>query len=70
MGKMAVRLKEVVYTLSPFEQKVMPGLFKDFPSYVSKKVSENWFSSLFLSVPLVGTVVCVPKSGTFACFFE
>ena len=55
MGKAPVRLKEVVYTLSPFEQSIMPGLFKDFPQYVSKKVSENWFSSLFLTVPVFGT---------------
>lgn len=33
-----VRLREVVYTLSPFEQDVMSGLFKDIP----KKVSKYW----------------------------
>lgn len=31
MGKVPVRLKEVVYTLSPFEQSVMSGLWKDMP---------------------------------------
>lgn len=31
MGKVPVRLKEVVYTLSPFEQNVMSGLWKDLP---------------------------------------
>jgi hypothetical protein len=31
MGKVPVRLKEVVYTLSPFEQSVMSGLWKDLP---------------------------------------
>lgn len=31
MGKVPIRLKEVVYTLSPFEQSVMSGLWKDLP---------------------------------------
>ncbi len=31
MGKAPIRLKEVVYTLSPFEQSVMSGLWKDLP---------------------------------------
>lgn len=31
MGKVPIRLKEVVYTLSPFEQNVMGGLWKDLP---------------------------------------
>lgn len=31
MGKVPIRLKEVVYTLSPFEQSVMNGLWKDLP---------------------------------------
>jgi hypothetical protein len=31
MGKTPVRLKEVVYTLSPFQQSVMSGLWKDLP---------------------------------------
>ena len=31
MGKVPIRLKEVVYTLSPFEQSVMGGLWKDLP---------------------------------------
>lgn len=36
-----VRLKEVVYTLSPFEQNVMGGLFKDVP-YKMKKYWNLW----------------------------
>lgn len=36
-----VRLKEVVYTLSPFEQNVMGGLFKDAP-YKMKKYWNLW----------------------------
>lgn len=31
MGKTPIRLKEVVYTLSSFEQSVMSGLWKDLP---------------------------------------
>lgn len=31
MGKVPIRLKEVVYTLSPFQQSVMNGLWKDLP---------------------------------------
>ena len=31
MGKTPIRLKEVVYTLSSFEQGVMGGLWKDLP---------------------------------------
>ena len=31
MGKVPVRLREVMYTLSPFEQSVMSGLWKDLP---------------------------------------
>ena len=47
MGKVPVRLKEVVYTLSPFQQSVMSGLWKDMPHktahYMSKvrKKSRN-----------------------------
>ena len=41
MGKMVPnRLKEVVYTLSPFETSVMSGLWKDLPSKIQRKVSE------------------------------
>lgn len=42
MGKVPVRLREVVYTLSPFEQSVMSGLWKDLPhkaSHHAKTVS-------------------------------
>jgi len=41
MGKqLPSRLKEVVYTLSPFETTVMSGLWKDLPAKLHKKVSE------------------------------
>ena len=43
MGKQQVgtRLKEVVYTLSPFEQNVMAGLFKDIPHKVMHHLKQN-----------------------------
>ena len=40
MGKLPVRLKEVVYTVSPFEVSVLSGLWKDLPAKISKKVKE------------------------------
>lgn len=40
MGKVPVRLKEVVYTVSPFEVTILNGLFKDFPKKVQKNLSE------------------------------
>ena len=43
MGKQQVstRLKEVVYTLSPFEQNVMKGLFTDIPHKVMHHLKQN-----------------------------
>ncbi|OMO66708.1 Cytochrome b-c1 complex subunit 8 [Corchorus capsularis] len=55
MGKQPVRMKAVVYALSPFQQKVMSGLWNDFTGKISHKVSENWISATLLLVPLVGT---------------
>ena len=40
MGKLPVRLREVVYTVSPFEVSVLSGLWKDMPNKISKKVKE------------------------------
>jgi hypothetical protein len=54
MGKQPVKLKAVVYALSPFQQKVMPGLLKDLPGKIHHKVSENWISATLLLAPLVG----------------
>ncbi|KAI3450207.1 hypothetical protein Pfo_006872 [Paulownia fortunei] len=55
MGKQPVRMKAVVYALSPFQQKVMPGLWKDFPEKIAHKISDNWISATLLLGPLVGT---------------
>ncbi|KAK1288599.1 hypothetical protein QJS10_CPB19g00469 [Acorus calamus] len=59
MGKNPVRMKAVVYTLSPFQQKVMSGLWKDIPGKIHQKVSENWISATLLLGPLVGTYTYV-----------
>lgn len=40
MGKVPIRLREVVYTLSPFEQTVMNGVFKDVPAKLHRKFAE------------------------------
>ncbi|XP_057789680.1 cytochrome b-c1 complex subunit 8-like [Salvia miltiorrhiza] len=55
MGKIAVKMKSVTYALSPFQQKVMPGLWKDLPDKISHKIFENWISATLLLGPLVGT---------------
>ncbi|KAG0495389.1 hypothetical protein HPP92_000080 [Vanilla planifolia] len=59
MGKIPVKMKAVVYALSPYQQKVMPGLWKDLPGKLSHKVSENWFNAVLLLGPLVGTYTYV-----------
>lgn len=40
MGRVPVRLREVVYTVSPFEVTILNGLFKDFPAKVQKNLRE------------------------------
>ena len=62
MGKMPVRMKAVVYALSPFQQQVMPGLWKDITTKIHHKVSENWISATLLITPVVGTYQYVPPS--------
>ncbi|RYR27551.1 hypothetical protein Ahy_B01g051572 isoform A [Arachis hypogaea] len=54
MGKGFVPMKAVTYGLSPFHQKIMPGLWKDLPTKIHHKVSENWISATLLLGPLVG----------------
>lgn len=43
MGKIPVRLKEVTYTISPFEVSVLSGLFKDLPSKIHHKFQQVWY---------------------------
>ena len=52
-------MKAVVYALSPFQQKVMSGLWKDIPGKMQQKVSENWLNALLFITPLVGTYTYV-----------
>ncbi|XP_039019784.1 cytochrome b-c1 complex subunit 8-like [Hibiscus syriacus] len=59
MGKQPVKMRAVVYALSPFQQKIMSGLWKDLPGKISHKVSENWISATLLLAPLVGTYMYV-----------
>lgn len=53
------RLKEVVYSLGTYNQTIMSGLWADLPYKISKKVKENWLSTLCLVGPVVGTYTCV-----------
>jgi hypothetical protein len=50
-----IPLKAVIYSLSPFEQKIMSGLWKDLPHKVEKKISDNWLNAVFFLTPLIGT---------------
>ncbi|KAL6294500.1 hypothetical protein ACE6H2_002642 [Prunus campanulata] len=61
MGKHPVQMRAVVYSLSPFQQKVMPGLWKDFTGKIHHKVSENWLSATLLLAPLVATYTYVQQ---------
>jgi hypothetical protein len=55
-GKMvAVRLREVAYTLSPMHQNVMDGLWKDAAVKLRKRVADNWTSALTLVVRVAST---------------
>ncbi|KAH8940067.1 hypothetical protein BDL97_11G107900 [Sphagnum fallax] len=51
----AVRLREVAYTLSPMHQNVMNGLWKDAAIKLRKRVADNWTSALTLVVPVAST---------------
>ncbi|KAL0909825.1 hypothetical protein M5K25_020725 [Dendrobium thyrsiflorum] len=68
MGKTPVRMKAVVYSLSPFQQKVMPGLWKDLTTKIHHKVSDNWLSATLLLGPLIGTYSCSISCLSFALF--
>lgn len=62
MGKIsAFKLKEVVYTLSPFEVKVMKSLWSEFTLKTEKRIKENWVSFLTVTVPVVGTYAYAEK---------
>ncbi|KAJ7564976.1 hypothetical protein O6H91_02G042700 [Diphasiastrum complanatum] len=56
MGKVPVRLKEVVYQVSPFELSVMDGLWKDLPHKIQDKISRSWLNFLVFAVPVASTM--------------
>ncbi|KAG6549857.1 hypothetical protein Mapa_008839 [Marchantia paleacea] len=56
MGKVSgYKLKEVVYTLSPFEHKIMTTFWSQFVYKTKKRISENWVNTLTLVCPVTGT---------------
>ncbi|XXG78976.1 hypothetical protein AAC387_Pa09g0142 [Persea americana] len=59
MGKTPVRMKAVVYTLSPFQRKIMSGLWKDLPQKIHQKASENRISATLLLTPIIATYTSV-----------
>lgn len=68
MGKVPVRLKEVVYTISPFETTVMSGLFKNLPQKVHEKFKQvqplvTFFSSAGMQIDITQIII----SMKFAC---
>eukprot|EP00890_Picochlorum_soloecismus_P005271 jgi/Picsp_1/5745/NSC_03104-R1_protein len=56
MGKVPVRLKEVVYTLSPFEQSVMSGLWKDMPHKTAHYMAKAREIGTWFILPLSGVM--------------
>ena len=38
--RVPTRIKEVIYTISPFETTVLSGLWKDLPSKLARKWNE------------------------------
>ena len=52
--RIPVRIKEVIYTLSPFEQTVLSGLWKDLPAKMKRKWNE------------VSSTVCASNSPGYA----
>ncbi|KAL0728572.1 hypothetical protein Bca4012_024665 [Brassica carinata] len=52
MGNQPVKLKAVVYALSPFQQKVMTGLWKDLPEKIHHNTRYLRIGSALFSSPL------------------
>uniref|UniRef100_A0A061QYP1 Uncharacterized protein n=2 Tax=Tetraselmis sp. GSL018 TaxID=582737 RepID=A0A061QYP1_9CHLO len=55
--KLPFRLKQVVYTLSPYEQSIIGNWFKNAPMSLQKKISENCFTVGLFGVAPVAAVV-------------
>nr|CAJ38393.1 ubiquinol-cytochrome c reductase [Plantago major] len=56
MGKQHIPLKAVTYALSPYNQKVMPGLWKDLPGKIAHKFSDHWLGAVCIFGPVFGTM--------------
>ncbi|KAK4370608.1 hypothetical protein RND71_010083 [Anisodus tanguticus] len=61
MGKQPVKLKAVVYALSPFQQKVMPGLWKDLAGKTHHKRREMKVIAAYLLAVLGGNTCPTDK---------
>ena len=63
-----MRLKEVVYTVSPFEVSVLSGLWKDLPAKVTKRVKEVRELGVFAGTArsCVRRIYCGLESAVFA----
>jgi hypothetical protein len=60
MGKLPVRLKEVTYTISPFEVSVLSGLFKDLPSKIHHKFQQVGYLLLPIVKLCLSTFSLIP----------
>ncbi|EFN54772.1 hypothetical protein CHLNCDRAFT_134704 [Chlorella variabilis] len=54
MGKVPIRLREVVYALSPYQQSVMTGLWKDLPHKAAHHAANLRDAVIFCVAPIVG----------------
>jgi len=57
MGRVPVRLREVVYTVSPFEVTILNGLVKDFPGKVMRHLTEKGPNIAFWCVGPIAAIV-------------
>eukprot|EP00793_Prasinoderma_coloniale_P001076 PRCOL_00006067-RA len=56
MGKVAMKMREVVYTISPNRLNVMGSLWRDSASAIMHTVKGTWFPVACGAVPLFGTL--------------
>jgi hypothetical protein len=69
--KSFVRLREVVYTLSPFEQNIMDGLFQNVPYKVNKYWNLWGFDALVFGViPYFATINAANYIVRQVCLFS
>merc|ERR1712025_838761 len=56
MGKVAMKMREVIYTISPNRLNTMSSLFRDGASSIMHLVKDTWFPVACGAVPLVATL--------------